>query len=156
LSARSFESILATIPSQRQAIGRSFQVQKGGLDVNITTQFAFAVDALGHMLEAVSNETLDQLDFGVVEMNHEGTVLRYNKTESQYSGLPPDRVVGRDFFHHVAPCSNNQRVAERYRLSSLDETINYTFSFRMKPVPVALRMIKVANGSRMYLLVRWL
>jgi photoactive yellow protein len=89
-------------------------------------------------------------------MDHSGTVLRYNKTESRYSGLPPDRVVGRDFFQHVAPCSNNQRVAERYRLPSLDETIDYTFSLRMKPVPVALRMIKGANGSRMYLLVRWL
>jgi photoactive yellow protein len=123
--------------------------------VSITTHISFADIDAAEQLETASSETLDQLDYGVVEMDISGTVLRYNTTESRYSGLPPDRVIGRNFFQTVAPCSNNQRVAARYQQAVLDETIEYTFSLRMKPVPVTLRMIKEAGASTMYLLVRW-
>jgi photoactive yellow protein len=88
-------------------------------------------------------------------MDHQYRVLRYNSTESRYSGLPPDRVIGRHFFREVAPCANNRHVAERFVQPTVDETIEYTFSLRMKPVPVRLRMLKPANASRMYLLVEW-
>jgi hypothetical protein len=46
-------------------------------------------------------------------------------------------------------------VAKRYQLDSLDETIDYTFSLHMKPMPVTLRMLKPAYNERMYLLVTW-
>ena len=98
---------------------------------------------------------LDALPFGVIQMDRSGTVLHYNSTESRYSGLSRERVLGRHFFRDVAPCSNNQRVAGRYALAALDETIEYTFALRMKPVPVTLRMLKPAQGAQMYLLVQW-
>jgi len=44
---------------------------------------------------------------------------------------------------------------ERAALAALDETIEYTFALRMKPVPVTLRMLKPAQGAQMYLLVQW-
>jgi len=98
---------------------------------------------------------LDALPFGVIQMDRSGTVLHYNSTESRYSGLSRERVLGRHFFRDVAPCSNNHRVAGRYALAALDETIEYTFALRMKPVPVTLRMLKPAQGAQMYLLVQW-
>ncbi len=98
---------------------------------------------------------LDQLTFGVVEMNEACEVLRYNRAESVKSGLPPERVVGRHFFRAVAPCTNNVRVAGRFEQATLDETIAYTFALRMKPVPVTLRMLRNAANDHMYLLVRW-
>ena len=98
---------------------------------------------------------LDALPFGVIQMDRSGTVLHYNSTESRYSGLSRERVLGRHFFREVAPCSNNHRVAGRYALHELDETIEYTFALRMKPVPVTLRMLKPAQGAQMYLLVQW-
>ena len=93
--------------------------------------------------------------FGVIVMDRVGTVLRYNATESRYSGLSRERVLARHFFTEVAPCSNNHRVAERYALPELDETIDYTFALRMKAVPVTLRMLKPKLGPHMYLLVQW-
>jgi photoactive yellow protein len=110
---------------------------------------------LGSRLSGMSDAELDELPFGVVEMDHGAVVLRYNATESRYSGLPRERVVGRQFFRDVAPCSNNRHVAERFTLDALDETIAYTFSLRMKPVAVTLRMLKAADGGPMYLVVRW-
>ncbi len=106
-------------------------------------------------LAAMADHELDALPFGVVEMDRQGTVLRYNATESRASGLPPDRVIGRHFFRDVAPCTDNRLVAERYALDALDETLKYTFSLRMQPVPVTLRMLKPAGSGRMYLLVAW-
>jgi photoactive yellow protein len=120
-----------------------------------TLQIDFnATDAALRLL-ALSDDELDALPFGVVEMDLECTVLRYNAAESGYSGLPRERVVGRHFFRDVAPCSNNRRVAQRYAQPALDETIAYTFALRMQPVPVTLRMLKPAGGQRMLLLVHW-
>ena len=106
-------------------------------------------------LAALPDAALDALPYGVVEMEHDTRVRRYNATESRLSGLPPSRVIGRHFFRDVAPCSDNRHVARRYDEGSLDETIDYTFSLRMRPVPVRLRMLKPASGDPMYLLVQW-
>ena len=123
--------------------------------MNLTLQIDFdAVDVAPRLL-ALGDDELDELPFGVIEMDLQGTVLRYNATESDYSGLPRERVVGRHFFREVAPCSNNRRVAHRYAQEVLDETIAYTFALRMQPVPVTLRMLKPAGAPRMLLLVHW-
>jgi len=101
------------------------------------------------------DEDLDRLQFGVIEMDIDGRVLRYNAVESRYSGLTPERVAGRHFFREVAPCADNATVSGRLSLDGLDETTPYTFSLRMKPVPVTLRMLRPVGSQRMYLLVRW-
>jgi photoactive yellow protein len=123
--------------------------------VNVLTPVHFDGADIAERLQQMSGCELDMLDYGVVEMDHRCVVLRYNATESRHAGLPPDRVIGRHFFRDVAPCSNNRHVAQRYDAATLDDTIPYTFALRMKPVPVTLRMLKPADGSRMYLLVRW-
>jgi photoactive yellow protein len=109
--------------------------------------------ALAAALAAMSDLELDALDFGVVEMDHECRVLRYNAPESQLSGLPPERVIGRQFFREVAPCSNNAHVAQRFEAATLDVTISYVLTLHMKAVPVLLRLLKEPDGNRMYFLV---
>ncbi len=101
----------------------------------------------------MSDLELDALDFGVVEMNHDCKVLRYNAAESRFSGLPPERVIGRQFFHEVAPCSNNARVAHRFAAATLDTTFPYTLALHMRRIPVVLRLIKAPDSTRMYFLV---
>lgn len=115
----------------------------------------FAAPNVATSLATATSDQLDTLDFGVVEMDLTGQVLRYNATEARYSGLAPARVVGRHFFREVAPCSNNRKVAHRFNEAAVDETIAYTFALKMKPIPVTLRMIKSADAALMYLLVRW-
>lgn len=107
------------------------------------------------VLDQLSDLELDLLEYGVIAMDTEGKVLAYNATESRYSGLSPDRVLGRHFFTQVAPCTNNQIVANRFNEPELDDTIDYTFALRMKPIPVKLRLIRATNLNRMYLLVEW-
>ena len=116
---------------------------------------AFDAPHMAGRLAQLSDAELDALSYGVVEMDRHHTVLRYNAAESRHAGLPPSRVVGRNFFREVAPCCDNEHVAQRYESVELDATIDYTFSLRMKPVPVKLRMLKSAASPHLFLLVTW-
>ncbi len=116
---------------------------------------AFDAPDAAARLAALPAPDLDLLPYGVIEMDRSTAVLRYSGTESRYSGLSPARVVGRLFFREVAPCADNRHVAHRYGEDILDATLPYTFSLRMRPTPVTLRMLKPEGGGPMYLLVRW-
>lgn len=106
-------------------------------------------------LEAQDEAALDRAGFGVVAMAPDTTVVAYNRYERELSGLSPDKVVGRAFFRHVAPCLNNFLVAERFRLHDrLDEYVDYVFTLRMKPTPVRLRLLKAPWARRQYMLVQ--
>lgn len=111
-------------------------------------------DLLAH-LEAADDAALDALPFGVVAMAPDGVVVAYNATEARAAGLGAERVLGRHFFTAVAPCTNNRLVAHRYAAEPvLDATIGYTFTFKMAPQRVELRLLRHPAARRMYLLVR--
>ena len=105
--------------------------------------------------EAMSTQALDELEFGVVRMRVDGEVVGYNLWESKLAGLSRERVLGRNFFSDVAPCTNNYMVAERFMNEpELDATLDYIFTLRMKPTAVKLRLLRSAAADHMYLLVK--
>jgi photoactive yellow protein len=114
---------------------------------------SFDAPQMGAQLSCMSDSELDALPFGVIEMDHQFKVLRYNSAESRHSRLPPDRVIGQNLFRDVAPWANNQRIARRYRLDSVDETMQYSVLLQMQQEAVTLRMLKPGYSERMYLLV---
>lgn len=106
-------------------------------------------------LDAASAETLDRAPFGIVGMDPSAIVVSYNLFESRLSGLTPERVLGRNFFLDVAPCSNNFMVAQRFEDEArLDETVPYVFTFKMRPRSVHLRLLKAPEALRQYLVVQ--
>lgn len=109
---------------------------------------------LDAMLDGASEAALDQLPFGVVGLDEEGRVDRYNTHEERNSGLARDQVVGRQFFFDVAPCMNNYLVAERLEEPTLDVTMPYVLTFRMRPTPVQLRLIRTPAARRWVLISR--
>lgn len=105
-------------------------------------------------LETCSDEALDAADFGVVAMSPDGNVVAYNEWESKMGGLTPSAVIGRHFFQSVAPCTNNFMVAHRFETEAeLDAILDYTFTYRVLPTKVRLRLLRTASAKRMYLLV---
>ena len=106
-------------------------------------------------LEAMSEQGLDELQFGVVRMRTNGEVVAYNLWESRMAGLSKERVLARNFFTEVAPCTNNYMVAERLMNEpELDAILDYVFTLRMKPTEVKLRLIKSVTSEHIYLLVK--
>lgn len=113
------------------------------------------VDLYDQLLSS-SDAVLQDTPFGVVAMGEDHRVVMYNRTESTFSGLSPDRVIGRQFFSEVAPCTNNFMVAHRFETEAeLDATIEYVFTLRMKPTPIRLRMLSRPDTARQFLLVQW-
>jgi photoactive yellow protein len=120
---------------------------------------AFTAADLLAVLETAPIERMDDLDFGMIVMDRRGDVIGYNTLESRRAGIPRDRVLGRNFFVDVGPCTNNYLVAQRFEDSrddheELDEELDYVFTLRMKPTPVRLRLLARAGSPRQYLAVR--
>ena len=106
-------------------------------------------------LESVPPDRIDDIAFGLIVMDRDGTVTGYNQTESQLSGLPVSEVTGRNFFVEVGPCTNNYLIAQRYQdCGELDEQLDYVFTYRMAPTPVRLRLMARSGSARQYLAVR--
>ena len=115
----------------------------------------FGDQDIAQTLGTADAEALDALEFGVISMTLDGIVDRYNAYESRCAGLTPARVLGKNFFTEVAPCTNNYLVASRFEeCASLDECLPYVFTLRMRPRPVELRLVKSPDAERQYVLVR--
>jgi photoactive yellow protein len=109
-------------------------------------------------IDGRSDEFLDDLPFGVIGFDAVGLVRRYNRFESVSSGLPAASVVDSPFFLVVAPCMNNYLVAQRFEDAAadgttLDATIPYILTHRMRPLKVHLRLLAAKRPPMRYVLV---
>ena len=114
----------------------------------------FDDDALLGTLNVALEADLDALGFGVIGLDPEGIVEVYNTFEATAAGLTRDRVLGKHFFFDVAPCMNNFMVAERLENEAVvDSILPYVLTFRMRPTPVRLRLLRAPDCQRRYVLV---
>jgi len=109
-------------------------------------------------LEAMDDTELDALDFGVIGFRPDTVVCRYNAYESRAAGLSPSRVLGLPLFSVVAQCMNNFLVAQRFddaaeACQSLDASIDFVLTLRMRPTPVRLRLLAAPGVERRYVLI---
>ncbi len=115
----------------------------------------FDAPDLRERLDALSLPDLDAVPFGVIAFDLDNRVVGYNRYESDRAGIAPERVLQRDLFIDVAPCTNNYLVAQRYTDEPhLDEQLDYVFTFRMSPTPVRLRLLGEAGAPRRYMAIR--
>lgn len=106
------------------------------------------------LLENGSIESFEGLSFGLVVMDRAGVVVGYNAFESARAGISTERVLGRNFFDSVGPCTNNYLIAQRYHDEpDLDDYLDFVFTLRMAPTPVRLRMLARAGSDRQYLAI---
>jgi len=107
-------------------------------------------------LDRLTDEQLDQLPFGVIQVDAAGTIHKYNAAESRFSGRDPARVVGRDFFRDVAPCTNlpafRGRFLEGVSRGDLHSTFGFVFGFD-EPARVEVTMRAAAEPARYWLTV---
>ncbi|MDQ3280195.1 MAG: PAS domain-containing protein [Acidobacteriota bacterium] len=105
------------------------------------------VGEIGRMTAA----ELDALPFGAIQLDPEGTVLAYNKTEERISGRSAQDVVGKNFFHEVAPCTRVKRFFGAFQAGverrELSEVFDFTFRFPAGTREVRIRMIYNAAGK---------
>jgi photoactive yellow protein len=127
--------------------------------MSVATALQFADADLLQALNDAPDDGLDTLPFGVIGFDADGSVRRYNRFESQAAGLSTSRVIGHHLFTVVAPCMNNFLVAQRFEDAAasgqtLDATINYVLTLRMRPVKVLLRLLAAPGSAYRYVLVQ--
>ena len=116
-----------------------------------------AGDDVLQQLALMSSAELDALEYGVVQIDDDGTILQYNRYEEEFAGRRRGDVVGRHFFTDVAPCTNNRLLYGRFKsgvaTGALDLTMDYTFTYKMAPRVVSLRLARDEASQTNWLLV---
>ena len=80
-------------------------------------------------------DKLDGLPYGLITLDAVGRVIHYNDTEARLVGLPKDRVIGKNFFTEVAPCTRLREFEGRFMELAADpvnvrvQTFDFVFRF---------------------------
>lgn len=110
-------------------------------------------------VDDLSDAELDALPFGVIALDEEGTVLRYNLSESRLARLDRNQVVGRNFFADVAYCTRTEAFEGRFRTFTAQaaegqmDRFDFVFNFKFGAQSVVIELIRPAEARRWYLLV---
>lgn len=102
-------------------------------------------------LRTATEDELHRAPFGLIKLDDAGIVQFYNHYESELSGIDPSEAIGKDFFTQLAPCSNNNLFLGRFEdgvhTDDLDEHFTYTFTYKMRPTRVNVRLFRDESGS---------
>jgi photoactive yellow protein len=101
-------------------------------------------------LAEMSPEQLDVLPFGAIVVDFEGNVASYNQYEAALSHLDAERVVGKNFFHDIAPCTAVQAFQGKMRefvrsKERVSEAFDYFFPFAHGATDVSITFVKLPD-----------
>ena len=109
-------------------------------------------------ISAMTQAVADTLPLGLVEVDDGGVIKIYNTYEQQLAGVARENALGRNFFLDVAPCTNNKLFFGRFKsgveAGLMDQSFNYTFTYKMKPTPVAIHLYRDASSGRNFIFVK--
>jgi len=109
-------------------------------------------------VDRMSESELDTLPFGAIRLDRDGKVLSYNAAEAKLTGRDPKRVIGRNFFTDVAPCTNVQAFAGRFREGVAKKKMHaifpYRFDFEMAPRDVSITLFWSEQTESAWVFVR--
>jgi photoactive yellow protein len=84
-------------------------------------------------LSSMSPEDLDTLPFGAIVVDIHGTIKRYNAFEADLARLDASRVIGKNFFRDIAPCTAVQAFEGRLNdFFKSDERVSLSFDYRFQ------------------------
>ncbi len=109
-------------------------------------------------IEDYTRAELDALRFGVIKLDKDGLILKYNAYEGRLAARDPDKVGGKNFFTEVALCTNVQEFAGRFRegvaSGALHTTFQYRFRFPGNYVDVEITMQSGSDGESAWIFIK--
>ncbi|MBK5930422.1 photoactive yellow protein [Halochromatium salexigens] len=118
----------------------------------------FGSDDIENSLANMSDQDLDQLAFGAIQLDASGKVLQYNAAEGGITGRDPKSVIGKNFFEDVAPCTKSQEFQGRFKEGvangNLATMFEYVFDYQMKPTKVKVHMKKALVDDSYWIFVK--
>ncbi len=117
-----------------------------------------AEESLYKSIDGMSQEQLDALPQGAIQLDSGGTVLKYNLYEERLASTNRKDVIGRNFFKEVAPCTAVKefygRFIEGVKQEQLHETFRFHFSFHKNPTDVSITLFYSPTTESMWVFVR--
>lgn len=118
----------------------------------------FEHDDLQNALATISDEEVNDLMYGAIELDSEGTILQYNQAESELTGRRASEVIGLNFFNDVAPCTRSNEFSGRFfegvKTGEFNASFEYLFDHEMEPTRVRIIMIKSIAKDTYWLLIK--
>ncbi len=109
-------------------------------------------------IDSISEAELDSKPYGVIQLDGEGRVLRYNAFESQLSGLNQQKVIGKNFFTQIAPCTGVQEFYGRFKegmaAGKLHCTFRFYFPFKRRPCDVTITLFYNSRDKTRWVMVQ--
>jgi photoactive yellow protein len=109
-------------------------------------------------VDSMNEKELDALPQGVIQLDQQGKVLRYNEFEARLAGLTKERVIGKNFFKEVAPCTDVQEFYGRFRegvaARKLHSKFRYHFSFARNPIDVTITLFYSERDQTVWVFVQ--
>ena len=83
-------------------------------------------------IEALGEDEIDALPVGVITLDLDGKIRRYNRLEAELARLDQKSQLGKDFFVDVAPCTANPEFQGRFKdlVGKPSGVINFDYVFR--------------------------
>lgn len=113
----------------------------------------------GTEIDRLDDQAIDQVPFGVICLDADGVVLRYNLYESRLARLDRNQVLGCDFFNDIARCTRGDAFEGRFRRfvqgsdDPQDCRFEYVFDFAFGAQTVGVELHRVPGVERFYLFV---
>jgi photoactive yellow protein len=109
-------------------------------------------------VNSITEEELDALPHGVIQLDAQGVVLRYNAFEAGLSGLSKQKVLGKNFFKQIAPCTDVQEFYGRFRegvaAGQLHCAFRFHFAFERTPCDVTVTLFYNERDKTVWVLVQ--
>ena len=109
--------------------------------------------------DVLTEDELDSLPVGMIQLDRDGTVLKFNQTESSLARVDKGDAIGKSFFDEVAPCTKVQefhgKFVEGVQNRNLHTVFPYTFRFRDgRQKNVVISMFYSATTETVWVLVQ--
>ncbi len=118
----------------------------------------FVQDSFLEKIDEMNYEQLDDLPFGVIELDDKGKVIFFSNTESKLTGVQKSDATGKNFFTEVAPCTNNFIFKGSFDKGVQSNQMNYlfpyTFTYRMAPTHVKIHLFRSKNKRNFIFIMR--
>lgn len=109
--------------------------------------------------DVLTEDELDSLPVGMIQLDRDGTVLKFNQTESSLTRVEKNDAIGKSFFDEVAPCTKVQEFHGKFvdgvESRSLHTVFPYRFRFRDgREKNVMISMFYSATTDTVWVLVQ--
>ena len=107
----------------------------------------------------MSKPQLDVLPVGVIQLDRDGKILYYNKSQADLARRKPETTVGLNFFREVAPCAAVRTFQGRFdefvagSADKLVEPFNFVFDFSWGSRQVAITLVRGTGQPETFFVV---